>query len=339
MKRAGNLYSRIAEPENLRLAYWKAARGKSGKAEVREFAASLDRNLAALRSELLGEDVRVGECHTFTVFDPKERVICAAAFRERVLHHAIMNVCDPVFESYQVFDSYASRRGKGTTAAVQRALHFAGRFPWFVKLDVRKYFDSIDHGVVKNLLRRRFKDAPLLALFDRIIDSYQVREGKGLPIGNLTSQYLANHALAVADHFVKETLRVPAHVRYMDDMVLWGRNRDEVGEAATALAHFVATELRLDLKPPCLNRSAHGLPFLGRIVMPQGLRLSRRSRTRYRGKLRQAVAKLTDGEWSQREFADHVTPLIAHTEDAAGPAFRRGVLDEILGCRSGPRTA
>lgn len=158
MKREGYLMERIADPDNLRLAFWKAKRGKSAKLEVMAYQKNLDKNLLFLRNELIAGEVTVGNYHYFKVYDPKERQICAAAFSERVLHHALMHVCHDNFEKYQIYDSYASRLGKGTFAALERATLFQKQYPWFLKLDVRKYFDSIDHSILKNLLRKRFKD-------------------------------------------------------------------------------------------------------------------------------------------------------------------------------------
>ena len=213
MKRAGQLLAHIAEPANLRLAFWKAAKGKRARADCRAFQERLDINLAELRSELLAGAIRVGDYRTFTVHDPKERTICAAAFRERVLHHALMNVCEPVLERAAVFDSYACRRGRGQLAAVRRAESYARERGWFLKMDVRKYFDSVDQRVLLDLLGRKFKDAAVLGLFRQILASYQTAPGCGLPIGNLTSQHFANFYLAPLDRFIKEHLRCRAYVR------------------------------------------------------------------------------------------------------------------------------
>lgn len=226
MKRENHLIARIADPDNLRLAFWKARKGKEGKIEVLCFRKSLDKNLLLLRDELLSGNIDVGNYNYFTIHDPKERLICAATFRERVLHHAIMNVCHANFEKYQIFDSYASRMGKGTFAALERAKGFQQKYKWFLKLDVRKYFDSIDHEKLKIMLVNMFKDKALLNVFNHIIDSYKTATGKGLPIGNLTSQYFANHYLAFADHYLKEKLQATAYIRYMDDMVIWANNKD-----------------------------------------------------------------------------------------------------------------
>ena len=207
MKRAGQLLEAIADAGNLRLAFWKAAKGKRAKADCRAFQARLDANLTALRADLLASTARVGDYHYFTIHDPKERTICAASFRERVLHHALMNVCEPVLERAAIFDSYACRRGKGQLAAVRRAAAYAGRYGWFLKMDIRKYFNSVDHDAMRGLLRRKFKDAAVLAVFDQVLASYQTAPGRGLPIGNLTSQHFANFYLGPLDRFVKEGLR------------------------------------------------------------------------------------------------------------------------------------
>ncbi len=226
MKRENNLIEKIADPENLRLAFWKARKAKDGKMEVSEFRAKFDENLLQLRNELLSGKVHVGNYHYFTIFDPKEQQICAASFNQRVLHHALMHTCHANFEKFQIDGSYASRLGKGTYAGIEQARKYQQKYRWFLKLDVRKYFGSIDHDVLKTLLSRRFKDNVLLQVFSSIIDSYHTTEGKGLPIGNLSSQYFANHYLALADHYIKEKLQAPAYIRYMDDMVIWANDKD-----------------------------------------------------------------------------------------------------------------
>lgn len=316
MKRENNLISMIADPDNLRLAFWKARKAKEGKMEVAEFRKSLDKNLLTLRNEILSVNVQVGQYHYFTIFDPKERKICAATFRERVLHHALMNVCHTNFEKYQIFDSYASRLGKGTYAALERASVFQRQYKWFLKLDVRKYFDSIDHALIKSMLTKRFKDKALLQVFFQIIDSYQTLEGKGLPIGNLTSQYFANHYLALADHHIKEKLQASAYVRYMDDMVIWSNDKNMLLKIANEFQSFIEAELSLTLKPFCLNSTDKGLPFLGYILFPKTVLLNNSSRKRFKAKLKQYAYKLNNAEWNQAEYQAHVLPLIAFAKHA-----------------------
>ncbi len=158
MKRAGQLMAAIANRENLLVAFWKAAKGKRAKPDCRLFQANLDGHLDQLQADLLAGQAPVGNYHFFTIHDPKERHICAASFPERVLHHALMNLCEPVLEKAAIYDSYACRKGKGRLAAITRALGYARKYGWYLKLDIRKYFDSIDHAILRRLLYQRFKD-------------------------------------------------------------------------------------------------------------------------------------------------------------------------------------
>ena len=221
MKAPRRLIEQVADPDNLRLAFWKARIGKSNGNNVSAYRKELGKNLLLLREQILSGDVMVGNYRFFTIYDPKERQICAAAFSEQVLHHALMNVCHPIFERVQIYDSYASRKGKGVYAALERAQVFTNKNQWFLKLDVRKFFDSIHQATLKTQLARIIGDGKVLWLLYQIIDSYCTIPGRGVPIGNLTSQYFANHFLAELDHCIKEKLRIKAYVRYMDDFVLW----------------------------------------------------------------------------------------------------------------------
>lgn len=199
MRRTGNLFEQIVARDNLREAFQRAARGKRSQAEVRLFAEHLDDRLRQISADLLAGTIALGRFQQFVIRDPKERVITAPCFEERVLHHAVMNVCEPDFERWLIDDTFACRVGRGRDAAVQRAAVFARRYPVFLKLDIRKYFDSIPHSVLRDRLRRKFKDARLIRLFDRIIGAFRGRSECGLPIGSLTSQYFANFYLGWFD--------------------------------------------------------------------------------------------------------------------------------------------
>jgi len=329
MKRAGHLIEKIADLENLQLAFYKAQRGKADKKEVIEYARQLPANLRNLQEQILLGEIETGNYHFFTIYDPKQRLICAAPFGQRVLHHALMNGCHPFFENVQIFDSYATRPKKGTYAALARAKHFNRQFKWFLKLDYHKYFDSLNHTVLKAQLHALFKDQRLLHLFERIIDSYAVKEGRGVPIGNLTSQYFANLYLAAADHYVKEVLRIKAFVRYMDDSVLWHDNKEILLHAGLSLQQYAVAELQLSLKPLCLNHHSHGLPFLGYLLYPDRTRLAQRSRRRFIKKLRLYADHLISGAWAQQEYQAHVLPLIAFTEHAEAKEFRKQVIAQV----------
>ncbi len=338
MKRARNLLTRIAERENLRLAFHRAMSGKRDRADAREFAAHLERNLrrVAERLEGAGTDA-AGSSNSggffgytqFTVYDPKERLITAPSFADRVLHHAILNVCEPIFERYLIDDTFACRRGKGRGAALRRALYFSSRHPVTLNFDIRKYFDSISHEVLVAGLERRFKDRGLLDLFRQIIGSYHTRPGYGLPIGALTSQHFANFYLGPLDRFVKETLRADGYARYMDDGVVWGESAATLRGMLERIREFVGNELRLQFKPePEIRPARHGFEFLGCRVYPSHLKLNRRSRDRFRARLRDLEQAYQHGLIDEAGLQVRGTALVAFTTAGGVKSwrFRRRVL-------------
>ena len=205
MKRSKDLILPIADPNNLRLAFWEASKGKRYASNVLAYQNNLEVNLGRLRREILSGEISVGMYYSFVIFEPKERKICASAFKEQVLHHALMNICHDLFERKHIYDSYASRKGKGTHAALERASLFTRKHNYYLKLDVKKFFASIHHRVVKDQLLTMFKDYSLLNIFEKIIDSPEDIPQRGLPIGNLTSQFLANHYLVELGSFYQGT--------------------------------------------------------------------------------------------------------------------------------------
>lgn len=330
MKRRGYVMPQIVEPDNLRWAFYKARKGKQHKKTVIEYGQHLDEHLARLREGLLNEDFPVGKYHFFTIFDPKKRQICAADFSERVLHHALMNRCHEDFERYQTDDSYASRKGRGTYAAIRKAQWHTRRYTWYAKLDARKYFYSIPHAHLKHQLRKLYKDAKLIRLFERIIDSYEgTASGKGLPIGNLTSQYFANHYLAEADHYVKEQLGVPAYIRYMDDMLLWAEDKEQLKQWLWPYKAFLEGHLGLALKEPILQPVRKGVPFLGYRLFNDRIQLLRQSARRFRQKLIKYHQNRALGIWSEAELQQHLEPLFAFAKQASSKQLRAKILKEI----------
>lgn len=322
MKRVGNLTDRIAELDNLYLAYCKARRGKQTKKEVIRFSENLDKNLLQLRSEILEGNVDVGHYHFFKIYDPKERLICAASFRERVLHHAIMNVCHPYFDRRLIADTYATRKGKGVFAALDKVEKAVAQCRYVVKLDFRKYYDSISHDVLKHHLQKMFKDKRLLRIFGLIIDSYHVDEGYGLPIGNLTSQYFANTYLAELDHKCKEIWKVKYYVRYMDDIFMADHSK-RVLKFCVDKYRAASAELFLNLKPPVFSVSSVGVDFLG-YKMVKGCRsLTGRSKRRFRSKYLKYDRNLKNGKWDEATYKEHILPLLSFVMHAETLSFRQ----------------
>ena len=198
-----------------------------------------------------------------------------------------------------------------------------------MKLDVRKYFDSIDHDVMKQLLSRRFKDYQLLEIFDAIVDSYHCKNGKGLPIGNLTSQYFANHYLSTVDDFVKDDLKVPGYIRYMANMVLWSNEKDELLKMSKELERFLSDVLFLQLKPFCLHKREMGLRFCGYIFFKEKLRLNKTSCKRFISKTKEYTEKRNPEIWDQKKFQEHILPLFAFVKKANTHGFRRKLLERL----------
>lgn len=329
MKRANNLIPVIADPDNLRLAFVKARKGKRYTRQVLDFQDRLDENLLVLREQLQSGLVDVGNYRYFKIYDPKEREICACAFPEQVLHHALMNVGHDHFERKQIYDSYACRLGKGTYAALDRAKKYTRKYRWYLKLDVQKFFANVHHGVLKAQLSGMFKDRRLLEILGKIIDSYEDLEERGLPIGNLTSQYFANHYLSGLDHFVKERLRVKAYVRYMDDMVFWADDKQTLKAVLQEVEGYIRDQLRCELKPPILNQIKYGVTFLGYRVFPYHMHLSQRSKQRFIKKINQLNHQYETGTWNEAECQRKVLPLLAFTQHANTLAFRKKVLGII----------
>ena len=326
MKRKGYLFERVADIDNLRTAFCKARKRKSAKTDILEFSRNLDANLSRIRRELLDGTYRFGAYSYFDIHDPKRRVICAASFPERVIHHAIMNICAEHFENYQIPYSYARRKNKGTFAALERAARCQRKYQWHLKLDVRKYFDSISHEILYGKMERMYKDRKLLDVFRRIIDSYHARDGKGVPIGNLTSQYFANHYLSFADRYAVEKLRIPAYVRYMDDMFMWANNGGELREKGALFEKFIVENLGLSLKPFVLNRTKHGLSALGFILYPNAIRLNQRSRERFSVKLTEYMALMYRGEMRETEFSRRVLAIYGFIARADARGFAGKIL-------------
>ncbi len=326
-KRSAVSLDDIASFESLSAAFWRAARHCSDRDEVRVFAARLDENLATLRADILAERVPDGRWKEFAVVDPKPRRILAPCFRDRILHHALMGQMGPVLDRALVDDTYACRVGRGTLAAVHRAQQHARSGAWFVKIDVRAYFASIDHGILLALLARRFKHPRLLALCGRILSRTPDFVGRGLPIGALTSQHFANTYLDGLDRFLLEGLRVRGMVRYMDDAIWWCDDRDRAAKTLDEVRQYLARERRLEVKPDArIGRSRDGVQFVGFRVLPWRLRLSLRRRRRYTAARRRWETRYATGEIDGLALQRGYDAALAVTAHADAVRWRRAEL-------------
>ena len=330
MKKAKNLYHKIATTENLYDAFRKAARGKRLRPDVVTFSADFDANIRNLQSQLRNRSFSFSNYRFFTITDPKIRLICAAPFPERVLQHAIMNVCGEAFETYLIFDSYACRKNKGNTKALSRAQEFCRKNQWYLKLDIRKYFDSIDHKIAMRLLERRFADSDLLHLFKEIICSYNQESGRGIPVGNLFSQYLANYYLGSFDHWIKEDRKVRHYLRYMDDFIIFSNDKTDLKNELRHVAEFLRSRLALELKQNIqLNKTERGVPFLGHRLFPTHTRLFSEGIKRFSNRHRECEKKYRDGNWPVQKLVQHLDALYAHAGSNDFLAMRRNFFEKF----------
>jgi len=312
MQRAGNLKEVFLSFANLYAAYKKAYRGtKSGGSYTFDFNA--DRELLLLKRELTDDSYKPGNYDYFTIREPKERVISVAPFRDRVVHHALINVMEPVYERRFIYDSYATRKGKGTHRAIARAQYFLRKNRWYLKMDVKKYFESIDHGVLNAIIRRKIKDPFILRLCGKLI----ARGGsgcKGLPIGNLTSQFFANVYLDVLDHYIKDELRIKGYVRYMDDFCVFGTSREALKLLRHKIKGFLEQKLRLEIKESAvsLNSQLHGLSFLGVRIFTGIIRLLKENFRRSYMKIKANEWKYQNGYMAYARYSSSMQSLTAH---------------------------
>lgn len=334
MRSVGGLWEQIVARENLTAALWLAAKGRHTQTAVRAFIQKMDQQMEKLRAELVSGQIHCGDCQTFTIHDPKKRLITAPVFQERVLHHAIMRVCGPVLERRLTHHSYACRVGRGTYAALKAAHAAAKGGTWFVKLDVRKYFDSIDHARLRQRLARVFRERRVQDLFSLMLAAYAPHEGKGLPIGTLVSQHLANFYLSPLDNLILQEVRPRGYVRYMDDLALWVDDRNHARNARETVIAFARDTLQLEMKIAFINRSRHGMDFLGHRVFPDRLGLNHASRRRYQRRVRELAAAWESGRLDEAEAQERAVSLTAFTQQASCLHWRRRVVAHLGG---GPR--
>jgi RNA-directed DNA polymerase len=264
MKRIGNLYQQICSIENLMHADAKARKGKSWQYGVRVHDRDAEANLLLLQDQLLNRSYRTSPYTIFKIFEAKEREIYRLPYYpDRITHHAVMNVMEKIFVSVFTADTYSCIKTRGIHAAanaVKIALKDYPATQYCLKLDIRKFYPSIDHDILKQLLRKKIKDHDLLWLLDEIIDS-----APGLPIGNYLSQYLANFYLAYLDHWIKEQLRIKYYFRYADDLVILSNSKRHLHETFACIKQYLEENLKLQVKSnwQIFPVAARGIDFVG----------------------------------------------------------------------------
>lgn len=284
MKRVKVTLQEIAEYKNLNLALYKAAKGKRKRKEVQDFFSDLDANLNQLQQDILKRKTPYGDYRSFTIHDPKTRLIHAACFEDRILHHALMNITGEVFERAMVDNTYACRPQKGVHKAVQKVQKHLRAYKYYGKIDIDGYFANIDQQILLNTLMQKFKGEEIKQLFKRILQSYQGSKAVacGLPIGSLSSQYFANYYLDGLDRLLNNDSCVKKSIRYMDDIIWWCDQRHEVKQVLQKVREYLWSQRRLLIKPTIqINKSLQGVTYCGFRITQGCMRLSRRRKRRY----------------------------------------------------------
>ncbi len=272
-----SLFERICSLENLFLAWSLFSLGKHTKPDVMAFEYQLEDNLFILRDQLVSGEYRHDPYKPFTIYDPKRRNIHKATVKDRIMHQALVNVIEPFFEQRFIFDSFSCRVEKGTHAAVKRLRRFLSqtskndtRTVYALKCDVRRFFASVDHGILLALIERVIKDKPTLGLIKGIIKSFSMDLQSGLPLGNLTSQLFANVYLNELDRFVKFDLREKYYIRYCDDFVILTPSRSKALHLANMINSFLKTQLCMEMHPKktTIRTWEQGIDFLGYVLLP-----------------------------------------------------------------------
>ena len=333
------MFDEICSMTNLILATKKATKGKKSRHGAARFWFHQEAELVKIQRELHDESYTFGPYREFEICDKGiKRKISAAPFRDRVVHHAMMNLLEPIFEKSFIKDTYANRKGKGVFAALKRAQFFARRYTHVLKLDIRKYFPTIDHEILKSMVAKKIPCPKTLRLINDVIDSSNPQERVehtfhgddlftlserriGLPLGNLTSQYLGNLYLGLLDHYAKEMLRIKGYIRYVDDIVIFGHNKEYLNAALEKIRDFLP-KLRLKLHPLKTKffETLHGLEFLGHKVYPTHFRVTSKNIRHIRLNIHHAVQSYRHGSISLKEAKNRLFSSIGFL--SVGSNFR-----------------
>lgn len=349
MRAARNLFPQVCAFENLYRAFRRARRGKRDREEVAAFEYDLEDNLLKLQAELQTSTYRPGPYRNFWVHEPKRRKISAAPFRDRVVHHALCQVIEPIFERTFIHDSYACRVKKGTHRAVDRCQAFARRYRYVLKADIQKFFPSIDHDILLGLLGKRLADPMVMELVRQILksgegvlaeeyvmqwfpgDDFLARfRPRGLPIGNLTSQFWANVYLDRLDHFVKRHLKCRAYLRYVDDFLLLSDDKAQLHRWKEEIKAFLGC-LRLTLhdRKSVVFPVSEGIDFLGYRIFPTIRRMRRVTVRRFTRRLRRLRESHRAGRISIQQVSQSVQSWVAHCHHAQSYRLRSAILSQI----------
>jgi len=312
-KKYKHLYSNIYSFENLYLASRKSRQGKRRKLEVIKFEHLLEEHLFNIQAQLKDETYQFGNYRKFIVTEPKERLIASAPYRDRVVHHALCNLIEPILDKAMIFDSYACRINKGSHRAIIKTQSFIKKYKYCLKFDIKKYFFTIDHEILIKDIQKKITDDKIIVLINKILNTYTSKKEfyfpmngdtlfdclrpRGLPIGNLTSQLFANFYLTSLDRFIKNNLKIKAYIRYMDDGVLFSNCKAELQKIKNQISVFCEKKrLKLHQNKTQIFPVKNGLKYLGFHIYPNYCRILRPNLIRFKHKFKLRCKQYETGE-------------------------------------------
>jgi hypothetical protein len=298
MKRYGDFFTKIVDMENLHEAYCKASKGKHWQRNVRTYDADPIPWLMKLKELLEQGAFHTASYTTKQIYEPKERTIYILPFYpDRIVHHAVMNVLEPVFDKLMIYDSYSCRKGKGQHAGSRRCMEMVRHNRYCLKCDISKFYPSVNHEVLKKILRHKLKDKRLLALLDDVIDS--THTDTNVPIGNYLSQWFGNLYMNELDTYTKQHWHIRDYIRYCDDFCFFSNDKDELRKIRAELPGYLANTLKLKLSKCQLFPTAQGVDFLGYRHFPRYILVRKKTAARIRRHLREVMHLLKQGRISQ----------------------------------------
>ena len=314
-----SLFHNFSSLTNLFDAWNEFKRGKRKKKDVSQFELYLEENLFKLHNELRSKTYKHNSYEDFYVCDPKRRHIHKACVRDRVMHQALFRVLYKAFDKHFIYDSYSSRNDKGThrgisrlNDAIRKVSKNWNKTVWVLKCDVRKFFDSIDHDILSELIIQKVDDEDILWLIDIIFTSFEKEKGKGLPLGNVTSQLFANIYLNELDQFAKHTLKARYYFRYCDDFVIVHNDRIFLENVIKRIERFLKNNLQLELHPNKvkIRKASQGVDFLGYVILPHAIVLRTKTKRRILRKIKEGAVAYNKKKISQITFLSMITSYV-----------------------------
>ena len=334
-----NQYEELCSYENIETAFNRAKKGKTTKPYVIKYEKELKENLLQLRKELVTQTYKPKPLETFILRDPKTRKISKSEFRDRVVHHTLCNIIEPLFDKTFISDSYANRIGKGTLNAVKRFDVFKRKVSqnntikcFVLKADIRHYFDTVDHQILINLLQKKIKDEKVMWLIKIILENHESKmKGKGMPLGNLTSQFFANIYLNELDQYVKHELKAEYYIRYVDDFVILHQSRKLLVEHKEKIDIFLQSKLLLELHPEKskILLLDQGVGFLGFKIFYHYKILTAKNKRKFRNKLKSMRKDYQSEKIDREKIVEKFEGWLAHASNANTYKYRKYITSKF----------